>query len=129
VPLGFVLMQARRPGAETAAATRALHNFSIVGMVAVAAVLAGGVLDAYSRLGSLDAFVTTTWGQILACKIGLVLAMVAAALVNRFMLMPRLVARTEATMACLVRSIAFEQATAVLVLAAAALLGILTPPH
>ena len=130
VPLGFILARTRRAGnAAVAVADRALHRFSIVGMVAIALLLAGGWSMPTSRLGSPTAFAASAWGRVVAFKVVLFLAMIAGASVNRFVLMPRLSARPEATMASLARNIAFEQATGCLVLAAAALLGILTPPE
>jgi putative copper resistance protein D len=130
LPLGFVLAGARRAGGEAVvAAGRAVHRFSAAGMAAVAALLAGGMVNAYFRLGSLAALATTAWGRLLACKIALFLALVAVAFVNRFVLLPRLPARPEPTMASLARGIVFEQVAGLLALAVAALLGILAPPQ
>jgi putative copper resistance protein D len=130
IPLALILARTRRAGRPAVAVfDRALHRFSIIGMAAIALLLAGGLVDASSRLGSPTAFVASAWGRVVVCKIVLFLAMITGASVNRFVLMPRLSARPEATMAGLARNIAFEQATGCLVLAAAALLGILTPPE
>jgi putative copper resistance protein D len=129
VPLAVLLVSARRVGGKAvAAADLALHRFSAVGMVAAAGVLAGGIVNAYSRLDSLAAFANSDWGRVLACKIVLFLGLIGFASINRFILLPRLAARPEPTMASLARSIAFEQVAGVLALFAAAWLGILMPP-
>jgi putative copper resistance protein D len=107
--------------------TLALQRFSALGMAAIAMILAGGLINASARWNSLDALVASLWGRVLIVKmIGFVLLVVLAAL-NRFVLMPRLAPNGSARMR-LTRNILAEQAGGLLILAAAAILGILPPP-
>ena len=105
----------------------ALHRFSAAGMLAIAIILAGGLINAWARWNSLDALVASTWGKVLIVKALGFIALVALASVNRFILMPRLAGHTSARTALLGNAVA-EQAVAVPILAAAAVLGILPPP-
>lgn len=130
LPLGFLVVRARRGGdAARCTAEFALRRFSPVGMIAIASILLGGVVNAISRASSFDAFAASTWGQIVILKIAIASAMIFVAALNRFVLMPRLSEQAEIATARLARNIAFEQAAGLLILAAAALLGVFHPPH
>lgn len=129
LPLGLLLTRARRGGEASDIAEFALRRFSPVGMVAVASILAGGVVNVISRAGSLDAFVASTWGKIVIAKIAIISAMILFAMHNRFVLLPRLSAQTDATVARLARNVAYEQVAGLLILAASAMLAVFHPPH
>lgn len=129
VPLGFLVARARRDGEGRGVAVFALWRFSRVGMIAVTAILLGGIVNAISRADSLGAFVASTWGRIVILKIAIISTMIVAAALNRFVLLPRLSAQTEITIARLARNVTFEQAAGLLILAAAAVLGVFHPPH
>ncbi|MBI3275789.1 MAG: CopD family protein [Methylocystis sp.] len=129
LPLGLLVARARRDGEGRGIAVFALWRFSRVGMIAVAAILLGGIVNAISRTDSFDALVASTWGQIVILKIAIISTMIVAAALNRFVLMPRLSAQTEITIARLARNVTFEQAAGLLILAAAAVLGVFHPPH
>jgi putative copper resistance protein D len=128
VPLGLLLVRVRKGGGASDLAEFALRRFSPVGMIAVASILAGGIVNAISRAGSLDAFVASTWGQIVMLKTVLFTAMIVFAILNRFVLMPHWSAQTEMTAARLARNIAYEQLAGLLILAASAMLAVFHPP-
>jgi putative copper resistance protein D len=100
-----------------------------MGMIAVASILAGGVVNAISRACSLDAFVASAWGQIVIAKTAIISAMILIAMHNRFVLVPRLAAQTEGAVAGLARNVAYEQLAGLLILAASAMLAVFHPPH
>jgi copper resistance protein D len=130
LPLGLLLARARRSGEAGRTAEFALRRFSPVGMIAVSSILVGGVINVISRAASFDAFVTSTWGQIVLIKIAIFSAMIVVAALNRFVLMPLLsTAQPEIALARLARNVTFEQVAGLLILTAAAILGVFHPPH
>ncbi len=68
----------------------ATRRFSVMGLFAVGALLATGVVNTWYLAGSLPALLGTDYGRWLLVKIGLFAAMVATAAVNRQALTPRL---------------------------------------
>jgi copper resistance protein D len=66
------------------------RRFSIIGILSVATLLASGLVNAWNLLGGPRDLVTTGYGRLIALKIGLFVAMLAIAAVNRFYLTPRL---------------------------------------
>lgn len=72
------------------AAGHALIRFSRMGHLAVALVIMTGALNTALILGKVPLDWSRTYQLLLACKIGLVLAMVCVALINRYWLVPRL---------------------------------------
>jgi putative copper resistance protein D len=105
----------------------ALHRFSAVGVVAIAAILAGGLINVWGRWHSLDALLAGNWGRILAGKAFLFALLLGLAIQNRFFLMPQLGANSW-TRARLTYNVGVEQVGALAILAASALLGITAPP-
>ena len=88
----LLLLQARR---RTEArwhhfAIQATRQFSVVGILSVTALLASGLVNSWNLLSDPRDLVTTDYGRLIALKIGLFIAMVAIATVNRFYLTPRL---------------------------------------
>lgn len=91
-PLWFVVSAAAR-GTQPASlqlAADATRRFSAVGALAVAALAATGVLNAWWLVAAPGDLVTSRYGLLLLAKIALFAAMVALALVNRFVLTPRI---------------------------------------
>ncbi|HEV2673744.1 MAG TPA: copper homeostasis membrane protein CopD [Aliidongia sp.] len=117
LPLARLL--AERPAVEVRA--DALHRFSTVGIIAVGLILVTGIANATMIAGSPIPSLATAWGRTLAVKLLLVAIMIAAALVNRLILMP------SARYAAIGRLVMLEQALGLAVLAAASLLGTLPP--
>ena len=102
-------------------------------MVAVTLIVASGIANAGFRVaGSFGKLFDTAYGDALLTKISVVAAMLALAYFNRFVFMPKLRSaalkgREQTTW--LDRSVTFELALGVLVLGAAAVLGITPPPQ
>ncbi len=71
-------------------AVRATHQFSVLGILCVGALLASGIVNSWNLLGGARDLVATEYGRLVALKIGLFVAMVAIAAVNRFYLTPQL---------------------------------------
>ncbi|MBE7217573.1 MAG: copper homeostasis membrane protein CopD [Caulobacteraceae bacterium] len=132
---------ARRSGRDRATA-RDLHaglsRFSGVGAGVVAVLLVTGVINGVSIVGWRQPGVlwTTAYGRLLCLKLGVFAAMVALAAANRFRLAPALASalggrRPQPDLAAvrdLRRSLAWETAAGVAVLAIVAWLGTLAPP-
>ena len=85
--LGQTAMPAIRIGRHAVTAAR---RFSLLGMVSVSALLASGVVNSWNLLGGPRDLVTTDYGRLVLLKIGLFVAMVGIAAVNRFHLTPQL---------------------------------------
>ncbi|MEA2759832.1 MAG: copper resistance protein [Methylobacteriaceae bacterium] len=105
----------------------ALRRFSAVGMFAIAIILVGGLINLWARWNSLDALLASAWGKVLVAKLLGFIALVTIAIVNRFVLMPRLPMQGSPR-ARLMCNVLAEQAGGLAILAAAAILGILPPP-
>jgi len=95
IPLGLLLSRAiadyERNGIE--AAHRAVRRFSALGIAAVGALLATGVINTLYLVGSIAALIGTSYGQLLLVKIALFVALVGLATFNREVLTPRLISR------------------------------------
>ncbi|MEA2840795.1 MAG: copper resistance protein [Methylobacteriaceae bacterium] len=127
LPLGLILRAHSADSIHPRAVELALRRFSTLGMFAIAMILAGGLINAWARWSSLDVLVASAWGKVLVAKVLGFAALIALAAVNRFVLMPRLAANGSARTR-LTRNVVAEQAGGLIILAAAAVLGILPPP-
>ena len=83
--------RARRP-AGTALAAAATRRFSLLAMLSVGALLATGIVNAWTLLGGARDLLTTDYGRLILLKTGVFAAMLGIAYVNRFHLTPRLAA-------------------------------------
>jgi putative copper resistance protein D len=134
-PLLFALVEQRRRGPYEAreCSLDILSRFSAMAMVAVTLLVASGIANAGFRVvGSFGKLFYTEYGNALLTKISVVAAMLALAYFNRFVFMPRLRRASLKGMAQIVwlgRSVTLETALGVLVLGAAAVLGITPPPQ
>jgi putative copper resistance protein D len=92
VPLVLLLAAASRAGNETAAqiADRATRRFSVLGIVAVATIVATGGVNAVVLVGGLPALVASDYGRVLLIKIAVFAIMLALAADNRLGLSPRI---------------------------------------
>jgi putative copper resistance protein D len=126
----FVTIRAtHRSASETEALTQALRRFSVVGFIAVLFILGSGLLNSWFLVASPGALLHSAYGRTLVIKVSFFLCMIALALFNRLYIMPRLDRRAEAPQIArlLLRSVAVEQAFAVLVVAGVSVLGTLPP--
>lgn len=127
-PLGLLVVNARRGKTALLMAEIALRRFSPLGMGAVAAILLGGVINLASRVDSFSVLAASGWGRLAMLKAAIVAGMIAAAATNRFVLMPRLSTSPGQGVAALARTIIFEQAAGIVILAAASFMAIFHPP-
>ena len=129
VPLGSELARLGRGqgGDEVEEARGVLRRFSSMGMVAVLAILASGVINTALRIASWADFLDTDYGRILLAKLGLFAIMLAIAGINRFALMPLAAARSG-TLEKIRRNVGLELILGALVLGLAAMLGSQMPP-
>jgi copper transport protein len=105
-----------------------LHRFSKIAVPVVGIVAMTGLLLAVIQLESVSALISTKYGWILCSKLALVVVLLALAALNRFRLTPALQLRSQNTWP-LVRSIAFECAVVVGILALVALWRFTPPPR
>ncbi|MGH6674955.1 MAG: CopD family protein [Xanthobacteraceae bacterium] len=107
-----------------------LSRYSLMGMCAVTLVLASGVANVAFHAVSPGKLFHSTYGEVLFAKLSLLTGMLLLAYFNRFVALPRLRAYSGSTQLTRLRtSISFELALGVLVVGAAAVLGITPPPH
>ncbi|WP_290684623.1 copper resistance CopC/CopD family protein [Haematobacter sp. UBA3484] len=98
-----------------------LRRFSVAAPVVVALLVASGAAIATVQLGRAEALFTTSYGKVLLVKLGLVLAMLGLAALNRF--------RFSASPEHLRRSIAAEAVLGLLVIATLSLWRFTPPPR
>jgi putative copper resistance protein D len=118
--------------AAVAAVRRALPRFSRLGYIAVAALLLTGCINTVILVPRPEQLLTSDYGRVLLVKLGLVALMVAFALLNHFVLAPRVLGVRAGddgarNMRALWHSVAVEQATGLAVLAVVAVLGTIHP--
>jgi putative copper resistance protein D len=128
-PLLYLVSTAARPGAPQNAAANALLRFSGVGQVAVATLIASGLINSWYLVGSFD-LISTPYGQLLLLKIALFLGMLSLAALNRFWLVPALMRKSKSGAGVLARlrgHIVGEQVLGTLVILVVSLLGTMEP--
>jgi putative copper resistance protein D len=125
-PLGAAIAAAPHAAPDEDAALGAmLMRFSGVGSVAVAVLLASGLVNTWFLVGDIGRLTTTLYGRLLIAKVALFLTMAMLAAANRFWIMPRLGA--AGTLLQLRRNVFAEQALGLLVVAIVSVLGTLDP--
>ncbi|MBS0298244.1 MAG: copper homeostasis membrane protein CopD [Proteobacteria bacterium] len=134
VPLAMLARP--EPGATpdaVAELARMLARFSKVGYLAVATLVATGLVNAWLLVGSVEGLVATAYGRVLLVKLALFAAMLGFAAANRFKLTPALAGlaygdNARPLLGRLRRHVMAEQALGLMILAAVSLLGTLAPP-
>lgn len=126
-PLAAVLAEARTDQSARAYVQFVLRRFATMATIAVAAVLVGAALNIRPLIASLDLFAPTSWTWAGASKIVLFGALIAIAYHNRFVLTPLLDTRPAEASKDLHRNVIVDQCLAVVVLAAAAVMGMSSP--
>jgi putative copper resistance protein D len=134
VPLVFILLDySMRNGEPIVDLDRSLLRFSSMGYVAVATLIASGLVNSWLMIGSVPSLLKTLYGQILLGKLALFAAMLALAASNRFWLVRRLIetrASSRAPAVWLGRlryHVLGEQFLGLLILLAVSLLGTMRP--
>jgi copper transport protein len=107
----------------------ALARFSRAIPLPLVLLVATGAWLACMQLGRVDALWSTSYGQVLACKLAAVAVLLGLAAANRYWLVPRLQARGAIAARPLATSIAFELVVAVAILALVALWRFTPPPR
>jgi putative copper resistance protein D len=95
VSLTWLLAGSRRDPAHASLARDAIRRFSTLGIASVGTLISTGIVNAWILVGSVNALITTGYGQLLMLKISLFAVMLAFAAVNRFWLTPRLILSAE----------------------------------
>ena len=134
----LLLAQTRSVGSDrtdrSAAAHRALAGFATVGTVAVALMLATGLMNSWFLIGfaNVGSLASSLYGRLLVLKLVMFAGMIGLAGLNRFKLAPAIKAREGAlvsgAMRSIRRSVALEASLALIVLGLVAWLGTLAPP-
>jgi putative copper resistance protein D len=127
----LALIEVRCPANADAAqsAARLCWRFSAMAIVAVVLVLLSGIANAFFRVGdAVGGFFLTAYGAVLLVKLLLVAAMLALAYFNRYIAVPQLAGGPRGLLHLRV-SVGAELALGILVIGAAAVLGILPPPQ
>jgi len=132
LPLGLVVASCQTQQLSNADAVLVLSRFSGMAYLAVAALVASGVINGFFLVGSLSALFGTSYGELLLSKLGLFGLMLCLAASNRFWLVPALAMKPAAGVSDLVltrlrRHIQAEQILGILVVAVVSLLGTLAP--
>jgi putative copper resistance protein D len=137
VPLTLLLRQSPEPldGRWIATCRQGVHRFSNLGMVSVATLLASGLLNTWFLTDRMAGLIGTEYGRLVQVKIGLFLAMLCVAAVNRFRLLPQISLnegpvnnqRNAQTLRQLQRNTAVEIAFGLAAICVVGVLGV-TPP-
>jgi putative copper resistance protein D len=128
----LALIEVQRAAKSDAAQSgaRLCSRFSAMATAAVVIILLSGIANTLFRVGdAIGNLLLTAYGIVLLVKLLLVAAMLALAYFNRYVAMPRLEAEGSRELAYLRVSVGAELALGILVLGAAAVLGILPPPQ
>lgn len=104
-----------------------LGRYAIMASVAVVLVLVGAATNIRLQLGSFDPGAISVWAWAAAFKILLFGVLIAIAYSNRFVLTPLLVTRPADASRTLLRNIVTDQGLALAILAAASVMGIVSP--
>lgn len=120
------LARLRDPAFCTEAKT-ALRRFSSAGHLAVALVIATGIVNTVLVLGRWPTDFTSTYQMLLATKIAFVAAMTGLALMNRYIFVPRMLTQPDRAIVQIRKGTYAELALGAGVLALVAFLGILDP--
>ena len=117
LPLAFYL------GVTQKETRHVVRRFSASSVIAVSVLSLTGCFNAYFRLGTLNALLTTTYGHLLLLKIALFMVTISIAACNLLYVVPRL----ESTFPRLRRNVAMELVLAVGIVFVVGALGLLPP--
>ena len=138
VPLAALLLrllksqQAALPGTIA----QVVRRFSISSLIAVAILWLTGLINSFFLVGSIQALLTSTYGQILLCKVVLFLSMVGFGAWNLLVLKPKLAidiraknfTQQETAAYSLIRNVFWEIGLGTVLIMIVAVLGITPPP-
>jgi putative copper resistance protein D len=121
------LADALRAASSDEIAARAARRFSAVGLAAVTALIASGLVNAWYQVGNPPALFGTLYGRLLVVKLAIFAAMIAVAVVNRGILAPRVVAGDRDARGALRRNALIEIALGLAVVTIVGRLGVTVP--
>ena len=127
LPLCLAVGSARTRGPHSVGAQ--LERFSRAIPLVIVLLVASGLWLAFVQLDRIAALWTTSYGQLLACKLACVAVLLALAAANRYRLVPRFETAAAAAARPLATTIAFELAIALLILSVVALWRFTPPPR
>jgi copper resistance protein D len=133
-PLAILLAVTGHAPDELDMARAATSRFSLLGMAAVAMLLATGIVNSWYLVGSVDALLNTHYGKLLLLKLALFLGMVGIAAFNWSQLTPALaqnnsVAAAQEARRRLCRNAAIETVAGAAIIAIIAVLGTQPPAN
>lgn len=118
-----------RRAAATPGGAAILHDFGIMASVTVPIMIVVGIVFAWIMAGSVAALIGTAYGLTLLIKIAVVSILLSLAALNKWRLVPALVAGTSGAATALRRAIVIEIGiVALILLATATLTTVTTPP-
>jgi copper transport protein len=127
LPLALAVRGAGMRASPSGAGVLKRFSNAIVPVVVLLALT--GLWLAFVQLDRFDALWTTSYGQVLACKLVAVIALLALAAANRYRLVPKFESSDGAAARPLAMSIAFELVIALLILGLVALWRFTPPPR
>jgi mono/diheme cytochrome c family protein/uncharacterized membrane protein len=86
----FAVTGSKADGAWLAIVAEGTRRFSLLGMMAVGALLVTGIINSWFLVGTIPALVGTDYGHLLLAKVALFAAMFVLAAINRGQLTPRI---------------------------------------
>ncbi len=117
-------LKSAEPLGDAADVTR---RFSTLAAGSVGVLVASGLINAWYLVGDVPALIGTDYGRLLLSKLALFAAMLVLAMVNRWYLMPQLVANDRGALRWLRRNAIFETAAGFAVVTIVGALGITVP--
>ena len=131
----FLLLKSNQVEAIVLAAP-VVRRFSASSLIAVAVMALTGLLNGIFMVGSFRALLTSTYGQVLVCKLILFAAMIGFGAWNLFLLKPRIaidiptvnMPEQKSAVRLLLRNVLCEVALGAAVILIVAVLGITPPP-
>ena len=127
LPLFLILKSQDKAVALSGDARSALMRFSSLGHIAVALVLASGVINTLFILGHLPADLSSPYQAMLAAKIALIGVMIALALVNRYRFVPQASLNQPQALLAIWRATIVESGLGLCVIGLVAWFGMLEP--
>ncbi len=127
-PLGMVIATREQPNIKRTIVV--LHRFSGVATIAVALLVASGLVNSWFLVGSVETLFASDYNRLLLLKLALFAAMTILAIINRFVMTPRLEAGiidAGTLLARLRAHVVIEQGLGIAVLAVVSALGLLQP--
>jgi copper resistance protein D len=137
VPLAAFLLRLLKssPTETIALAAPVVRRFSGSSLIAVAVMASTGLLNSIFTIGSFQALLTSTYGQMLVAKLILFFVMIGFGAMNLFLLKPRIVVDLSTVqlggkqpLGSLLRNVLWEIALGTVVVLIVGLLGITPPP-